>query len=121
MEQTLDIPFPRVLKEIYLHLPLTGIISAYHEFEEESEWKYYQMQWMNSEEIVSEMTETETGVEMGKKGYLAIGIDVLGGGDYFYIDLNDDNLPLYQCYHDDISLSKITDSIEKMFEFALVE
>lgn len=121
MEQTLHINFPRVLKEIYLHLPLIGIISAYHEFEEKSEWTYYQMQWMNSEEIISEMTETETGIEMGKEGYLAIGMDVLGGGDYFYIDLNDESLPLYQCYHDDMSLSKISNSIEHVFEFALVE
>jgi len=121
MEEMLQITFPHPLKEIYLSLPIVNVMTAYNEAIEKSDWKYYSMSWMDCENIISEMTETETGTEMGQKGFLAIGMDVLGGGDYFYINLKDKELPLYQCFHDDMSLERMASSLDEVFEKASVE
>lgn len=118
MEMKLQITLPYVLKEIYLTLPITGLMTSYNKNVEELDWQYYIMEWMNCKNIISEMTETETGIQMGNKGFLAIGMDVLGGGDYYYIDLKDDKLPLYQCFHDDMSLEKMSDSLEEVLKKA---
>lgn len=121
LEKTLNITFPFSLKEVYINIPIIGLETSYHQFKPTEDWVYSSMIWMDVEEIVSEVNETETGSEMLKKRFIPIGMDVSGGGDYYYIDLNNNKLPLYKCYHDNMTLSKISDSIENVFEFALVE
>lgn len=121
LENILNITLPSPLKELYLNVPIVGLETYYHKRKPKEEWIYYPMGWMNMSQIIGEMIETETGIEMKTKKFLSIGMDLSGGGDYYYIDLTHKNLPLYQCFHDDMSLELIADSLEDVFEFALVD
>lgn len=117
----LNIPFPKELKEIYLNFPIIGIEVQYHYDEPKEDWELYAWEWMSVNEIIEEVTKTSTGEHFLKLGYLPIGMDVLGGGDYYYVDFKKEELPVFQCYHDDLSIEKIAPSIKNIFKYAIIE
>ena len=120
-QKELNINFPHKLRGIYLTLPVIGLVTQYHCSDPQVDWKYYAMEWMSINSMLSEIEETSTGEHFFNKGFLPIGMDILGGGDYYYIDTKVESLPVYQCYHDDYSYEKIADSVVDIFKHSIID
>ncbi|MEQ1504137.1 MAG: SMI1/KNR4 family protein [Myxococcota bacterium] len=99
VENRLGLRLPDQLVEVLTQAPLGGLTFTLSEDEDPSGLGV-DMRWMTPKQIVEEGTETYPGISAVSADYLPIGIDLTGGGDPYFVRLDD--LALVRIPHDAI-------------------
>lgn len=65
---------------------------------------------MTWEQAKSESTECHPGIEAAKRGYFPVAMCLEGSGDYYYINAQRENGPLFRIYHDSVVGEELDES-----------
>jgi hypothetical protein len=57
------------------------------------------LQWMSPAQIIDEMQRAYPAILAGPAGFLAVGMDSSGGGDYYFLKMSDADSALYRIPH----------------------
>ena len=79
--------------------PLAGTTFYLSEDEDLSEIGV-EMQWMSPEESLDEISNAYPGIDAHKKGYIPVGICLVGSGDPYFIKTNSSGFALVRIPHD---------------------
>lgn len=123
---------PQWYSELLATVPICGIEFELQVFEPEDDFDGLQSIELNdSNGICIESLEYYPGLEIFKKGYICIASDSTGGGDPYFININEgDNPPVYRVYHDisdnaDEILEKgrelVSNSLSELFKSAIFQ
>lgn len=89
--------FYSLIKEV----PLLKLEVLNQQFEPEEDYDgLLHIQLAEPAHIIDEGYDAYPGLLIREKGYVCIGLDLVGSGDQIFIDFNDSNYPVYQIYHD---------------------
>ena len=104
---------PNWYYELLTKFPINGLTIDFHMDADDER----SIEFVGFEGIQDEFYDLYPGCAIGNLGYLCIGEDPTGGGDPYFININEgDNPPVYQIYHDvsDVGEEIIQEGREKI-------
>jgi hypothetical protein len=98
----LDLAIPPWFKELFTTVPICGLELAWQAFEPECDYDGTQvLEWADGPGMRSESLECYPGCVIREHGFVSVGGDATGGGNPYFINLNEGEDPaLYQIDHD---------------------
>jgi hypothetical protein len=77
-----------------------ALICACFSLPENASGELVSLQWMSPAQIIDEMQRAYPAILAGPAGFLAVGMDSSGGGDYYFLKMSDADSPLYRIPHE---------------------
>ncbi|WP_019636535.1 SMI1/KNR4 family protein [Paenibacillus fonticola] len=117
LQNQLGIILPKDLIHLYTAVPIIDAEFGFQEYEPEPDFDGISyILWGGIKDILDESLRYQPGIHVLKEGYLFVANCSHGSGDPIFIKFEEEGkYGVYRIFHDDISISKVSDSLTELF------